>query len=148
MYFVDLKLMEKRLQYYEALLQEFSELKQGEIQEQHRSLERITHMLLEVMMDVGNQMIDGFIMRDPGSYEDIIDILVDEKVISKENGKSIKKLIPWRKELLQNYTELDASALYFAYKRDCDALMQFPARVRTYIEQEMGPVSAFLPQKE
>ena len=35
------------------------------------------------MMDVGNLMIDGFIMRDPGSYEDIIDILIDEKVITQ-----------------------------------------------------------------
>ena len=35
---------------------------------------------MESMMDVGNLMIDGFIMRDPGSYEDIIDILVDEKL--------------------------------------------------------------------
>ena len=29
-------------------------------------------------------MIDGFIMRDPGGYEDIIDIMEDEKVITKE----------------------------------------------------------------
>ena len=29
-------------------------------------------------------MIDGFIMRDPGSYEDIIDIMEDERVITTE----------------------------------------------------------------
>ena len=35
-------------------------------------------------------MIDGFIMRDPGSYEDIIDILMDERVISAEEGQAMK----------------------------------------------------------
>ncbi|AOM82026.1 DUF86 domain-containing protein [Salisediminibacterium beveridgei] len=148
MYFVDLKLLEKRLSYYEDLLAEFSKVNQSDIEKQARSIERITHMMLEVMMDVGNQMIDGFIMRDPGSYEDIVEILQDEKVLTKENGKSIKKLIPWRKVLLQQYTELDTTELYFAFKRECDALMQFSTRIRAYIDQEMGPVSAFLPQKE
>lgn len=43
------------------------------------------------MLDVGNAVIDGFIMRDPGSYEDIIDILQDEKVISEEKAMQFKR---------------------------------------------------------
>ncbi|MEB4616704.1 DUF86 domain-containing protein, partial [Leucobacter sp. M11] len=56
-------------------------------------LERIGHTLIESVLDVGNSMIDGFIMRDPGSYEDIIDILLDEKVINDEMSKDLKRLI-------------------------------------------------------
>ena len=47
------------------------------------ALERVNYLLIESIIDVGNSMIDGFIMRDPGSYEDIIDILVDEKVMER-----------------------------------------------------------------
>ncbi|GAA3319942.1 hypothetical protein GCM10020331_028930 [Ectobacillus funiculus] len=43
-----------------------------------------------VFLDVGNAIIDGFIMRDPGSYEDIIDILVDEKGCTAERGRGPK----------------------------------------------------------
>ena len=57
------------------------------------ALERVTHLMIESLLDVGNAMIDGFIMRDPGSYDDIIDILIDEKVITAESGKSLKILI-------------------------------------------------------
>lgn len=39
-------------------------------------------------------MIDGFIMRDPGSYEDIIDILVDERVIPKDTKLPIRDRQP------------------------------------------------------
>lgn len=52
-----------------------------------KALERIVHLLIENVLDVGNAMIDGFIMRDPGSYDDIIDILVDEKVVKKRKKR-------------------------------------------------------------
>ena len=47
------------------------------------ALERMVQISIDSVLDVGNAMIDGFIMRDPGSYEDIIDILLDEKVITE-----------------------------------------------------------------
>ena len=40
------------------------------------------------------------LMRDPGSYEDIIDILVDEKVMEESDGLSLKALILLRKPLV------------------------------------------------
>ncbi len=64
-------------------------------------------MMIESVLDVGNAIIDGFIMRDPGSYDDIIDILKDEKVISAEMSKSLKILVQYRKVLVQGYTEID-----------------------------------------
>ena len=55
-----------------------------------KALERIVHLLVECILDTGNDMIDGFIMRDPGSYDDIMDILVDEKVVPTEEGTHLK----------------------------------------------------------
>ena len=43
-------------------------------------------------------MIDGFIMRDPGSYDDIIDILEDEKVIQSEQAIPLKAFISLRSD--------------------------------------------------
>ncbi len=62
------------------------------------ALERIAHVIIESIIDVGNSMIDGFIMRDPGSYEDIIDIMEDEKVITAEMADPLKHVI----ELTEN----------------------------------------------
>ncbi|UCZ52546.1 DUF86 domain-containing protein [Bacillus shivajii] len=148
MYFVDRKLLEERLQYMERLIGVFSQETSFEDEVQKLMLERVAHMTIEVMIDVGNQMIDGFIMRDPGSYDDVVDILVDEKVVSKEDGSSLKKLIPWRKALLQEYTEIDHNALKRALQNESATLLSFPGKVRMYLESELGPVSAFLPQKD
>lgn len=75
------------------------------------ALERICQMMIESVLDVGNSIIDGFIMRDPGSYEDIIDILIDEKVVTALTGESLKLLIQHRKILVQDYLEISHEKL-------------------------------------
>lgn len=80
MYFVDRSKIEATLKHIDALLEEVKHINLTNRTEE-LALERAVHMIIESILDVGNMMIDGFIMRDPGSYHDIIDILIDEKVI-------------------------------------------------------------------
>ena len=75
-------------------------------------------MIIESFLDVGNSMIDGFIMRDPGSYEDIIDILDDEKVITTEMCEGFKKIVSLRKNLQQDYTTVDHNTLLNAFHHE------------------------------
>lgn len=148
MYFVDRKLIEKRLRYMEELLEHFPVAVNKNDFISIRAAERMGHMLVEVMMDVGNQMIDGFIMRDPGSFEDIVAILVDEKVILPAEGEQIEALLPLRKDLLQNYTSYTYKQLVDRYMANLEAVQRYPARIRHYLTNELGPVSAFLPETE
>ncbi len=108
-----------------------------------RALERISHLMIECILDVGNDMIDGFIMRDPGSYDDIMDILTDEKVVAEDEANKLKQLISSRKRLVQEYQQADHQELFTLITSNRDVLKAFPARVRTYLETELGPVSAF-----
>nr|WP_041808375.1 DUF86 domain-containing protein [Evansella cellulosilytica] len=147
MYFVDRELLGERLEYYKQLLTFFSEKESWNALEEKLALERVIHMSIETMIDVGNQMIDGFIMRDPGSYDDVIDILIDERVIEASDGKSLKRVIQLRKQLLQEYTVIDHNMLINIMKEELKVLITFPQKVRAYLENELGPVSAFLPQK-
>ena len=56
-------------------------------------------------------MIDGFIMRDPGSYEDIIDIMEDEQVITPEMADPLKQVIGLRKMIVREFTKVDANTI-------------------------------------
>ena len=87
MYFVDRSKIEETLKFFDTLLTEVTQSAYQSTLEK-LGLERLAHMLVESIIDVGNMMIDGFIMRDPGSYEDIIDILVDEKVLPEDESDS------------------------------------------------------------
>ena len=143
MYFVDREKIEQTLQYFEdkvKLLQSNGNWK-NEIEQ--LALERLTHTIIESILDVGNAMIDGFIMRDPGSYEDILDILTDEKVITEEMSKSLLKVILYRKILVQQYINVDHKELLETFLESMQSLKEFPKRVRDYLTNELGPVSAF-----
>ncbi len=110
------------------------------------ALQRIGHNLMEAMMDVGNLMIDGFIMRDPGSYEDIIDILVDEKVITPEMDAPLKAVVGLRKMLVREFIQVNDEEVLNVLKENLSAIKQFPGFVQDYLTNELGPVSAFLPE--
>ena len=143
MYFVDREKIEEKLIYIEKQIGTFEELEKYESIIEKLAAERIVHMVIEAVLDVGNSMIDGFIMRDPGSYEDILEILEDEKVITEEMCVSFKKIIPLRKALLQFYTDINHLEILLTFKKELSALKQFAPSVREYIENELGPVTTF-----
>ena len=146
MYFVDREAIEDKLRYLETqtnLLKSKGEWTGSVIEK--LALERIFQTIVDAILDVGNSMIDGFIMRDPGSYEDIIDILLDEKVIVTQMESDLKALLPYRKELVQAYTTIHHEELQKAAYKNLNTIEQFPVCVRSYIEAELGVVTAFKP---
>lgn len=143
MYFVDRDKIEVILVHLEKQIELFEQKKVWETPYEKAALERIPHIMIEAILDVGNDIIDGFIMRDPGSYEDIIDILTDEKVVTQELSLALKRIIPYRKILVQHYTEVDHVQLQTDFTETLPILKEFAPLVRNYLQNELGPVSAF-----
>ena len=148
MYFVDRTKITKNLAHLDSLLAIFEqEQNWTENDVKKLALQRIGHNVMESMMDVGNVMIDGFIMRDPGNYDDIIDILVDEKVITPEMDAPLKDVVGLRKMIVREFLEVDEEEIIRVLIASMDALKQFSPRVEAYLVNELGPVSAFLPEQ-
>ncbi len=143
MYFVDRELIEERLNYLEKQIQQFEEKNEWSTALEQAALERLTQMMIESILDVGNAMIDGFIMRDPGSYEDIIDILEDEKVISPNMSQDLKVMVQYRKTLVQDYTRIDHEEVKNTFSRILPSIKLVSESVRQYLTNELGPVTAF-----
>lgn len=147
MYFVD----KKKINTIIALVEEYTQIIESLPAEKNQyevlALERMVYVIVEGILDVGNAMIDGFIMRDPGSYEDIIDILIDEKVVTSQNGQQLKNIISLRKMLVQEYMNMDYLLLERTMKENLPALKNFPKDITNYLEKELGIVSAFAPEK-
>lgn len=146
-YFVDRNKITENLQYLDgllAILESENNWLQNDISK--LAIERIGHNVMESMMDVGNLMIDGFIMRDPGSYEDIIDILVDEKVVTANMEAPLKAVVGLRKMLVREFAYVDINEVVRVLTECLPTLKQFSPAVRDYLTNELGPVSAFLPE--
>ena len=149
MYFVDRNKIILNLQHINeliAVLEERTDWLDSTINK--LALQRIGHNQMESMMDVGNLMIDGFIMRDPGSYEDIIDILVDEKVITQEMDEPLKAVVGLRKMLVREFIQVDDQKVLDVLTSNLPAIKAFPPKVQDYLTNELGPVSAFLPEEK
>jgi uncharacterized protein YutE (UPF0331/DUF86 family) len=144
MYFVDRDKIEERLYFIETMLGTFTEMIKWSSEVEKLAGERIIHMVIESMLDIGNSLIDGFIMRDPGSYEDIIDILEDESVITKEMNESYKRVLPLRKLLIQDYHKVNHEDLHDVFSKEWKQLTDFAPKVRMYMENELGPVTTFI----
>ncbi|GEL77884.1 type VII toxin-antitoxin system HepT family RNase toxin [Tenuibacillus multivorans] len=147
MYFVDRGHIENTLLYMKGLLETFEQENSATFLEK-LGVERLAQMVVESVIDVGNMMIDGFIMRDPGSYEDIIDILIDEQVIPKEDEQAFKETIALRKMLVREYTNINHDQIADVLSKHLSTLQQFRPYVLDYLEKEMGPLTTFKEREE
>lgn len=150
LYFIDSKKITTNLVYMDSLLATFESEQDWKKDTIHElAVARIANVLIEAIIDVGNTLIDGFIMRDPGSYEDIIDILVDEKVISAEMDAPLKKLIGHRRVLVRDVLEVDIDALIVTMNEVLPTLKQFKPSVEVFVKKEAGiVVTAFIPEAD
>lgn len=142
MYFVDRNKIEQTLAYMETLVEELEKSHfrsfTGKL-----ALQRIAHVVIESILDIGNMMIDGFIMRDPGSYDDIMDILIDENVLPEEDGDYYKAVIRLRKMIVKDYLAIDHAVLEGAMMNNKERLKNFASHIRVYLDQAQNGANAF-----
>ncbi|MFC4099915.1 DUF86 domain-containing protein [Paenibacillus xanthanilyticus] len=100
--------------------------------------ERALHLAIEIVTDVGSYVIDGFIMRDASSYEDIIDIIAEEGVFPSAIKETVMELVKLRKPLVQDYFAWPAGELHPLTSALPDVLDQFKRSVEAYLLQELG----------
>ncbi|MCJ1656820.1 DUF86 domain-containing protein [Staphylococcus sp. NRL 16/872] len=138
MYFVDKDKLKLKLEYLNQLTKDYESSKSN-----HYAFERIAQMLIESSVDIGNMIIDGFILRDPGNYKDVIDILELEGVITKETQQHINETVEVRKQFAHNYTDLDSDALQPLFDQALPYYERFIQEVMQFLEKENVPVTAF-----
>jgi uncharacterized protein YutE (UPF0331/DUF86 family) len=74
--------------------------------------ERLLQLAIEMVTDVASYLIDGYIMRDAGSYEDIIEIMRDEQVVSEPLANQLVELVSLKKDLQQHYLQFPRGVIH------------------------------------
>ncbi|WP_276356413.1 DUF86 domain-containing protein [Cohnella caldifontis] len=100
--------------------------------------ERALHLAVEIVTDIGSSLIDGFLMRDASSYEDIVDIIAGEGVLSADLAEPLRELVKLRKPLVQDYFEWPRRQLHPLTPKLPELLTRFSERIRDYLRQELG----------
>ncbi|MBB3067719.1 uncharacterized protein YutE (UPF0331/DUF86 family) [Paenibacillus baekrokdamisoli] len=100
--------------------------------------ERALHLAIEAVTDIGSCLIDGFIMRDASSYEDIVDIIAGENVFSAELHEPLLELVRLRRPLVQDYYEWPHFERHPMTHSLPSNLLAFKLAVERYLIQELG----------
>lgn len=138
MYFVDKDKLALKIKYLNQLIKDYEINKSN-----HYAFERIAQMLIESSVDIGNMIIDAFILRDPGNYKDVIDILELEGVISKDTQNHINDTVEIRKQFVHHYTELEVETLVPLFDTSIPYYRQFVKEVTQFLKKENVPITAF-----
>jgi uncharacterized protein YutE (UPF0331/DUF86 family) len=99
--------------------------------------ERALHLAIEIATDVGSALIDGFLMRDASSYEDIIDIIAGEGVISADVAEPLRRLVLLRKPLVQDYARWPRHEMHPFTAALPGLMRRFSEQVESYLEREL-----------
>jgi uncharacterized protein YutE (UPF0331/DUF86 family) len=140
MYYVNREAIAKRLDAVPELAGALRQLASGWTGSTLEGLaqERALHLAAEIVTDVGSALIDGFLMRDASSYEDIVDIILEEGVIGGDLAM-LRELAALRKPLVQHYTDWPRHELHPLTAPLADRLEQFAREVDAYLNRELGP---------
>ncbi len=138
MYFVNKDQLNTKLNYLQQLIEDYPQNKENVY-----AFERIAQMFIESAVDIGNMIIDGFILRDPGNYRDVIDILALEKVISEDTQNQINKTVDVRKQFVHYYDELDTVKLVPLFDESVSYYQTYVEEVIQFLKSEDVPVTAF-----
>ncbi|MNV88681.1 hypothetical protein D3C71_1829060 [compost metagenome] len=76
-------------------------------------------------------------MRDASSYEDIIEIIAGEGVITNEVAEPLRRLVLLRKALVQEYELWQRSELHPLTAELPRVLMGFSDQVEKYLREEL-----------
>ncbi|MFM9277883.1 DUF86 domain-containing protein [Paenibacillus jiagnxiensis] len=140
MYYVNREQIELRLKAIPEIAEGLRRVSSGWTGDLMQGLvqERCLHLAIETVTDAGSYLIDGFIMRDASSYEDIISIIHGEEVIDESVFAPIYELVSLRKPLVQEYFRWKRTELHKLTPLLPEVLERFAASVEGYLDRELG----------
>ena len=139
MYYVNQEQIAVRLQAIPSInegLQELASSWQGGLL-QGMAQERALQLAIETVTDVGSFLIDGFIMREASSYEDIIEITGAEGVFPARMQETLIELVKLRRPLVQEYYNWPRAELHPLTKELPTLLSAFKEAVEQYLQREL-----------
>lgn len=118
-----------------------SELKEmlPEEEEYHRDLvkrracEKTVELAIESLLDAAAILVSSERFGLPESEENLIDILVDKRVITRELGGSIKDMKGFRNILVHRYGKKDDNLVYTFLTQNLGDFAEFEKQVKKYL---------------
>lgn len=144
MYYVDTDQIYEKIAFIDVIKDAIAQLQTGWKDDDlllSLAQERILHLAIETVTDIGSCIIDGLMLREASSYEDIIVVLDGENVFPKDTAQRLIELVRLRKPLVQQYTEWDRSSLHKLIPNLSKTLEEFAVGASKFLKKELESIS-------
>lgn len=97
------------------------------------AMERYIQLAVESVLNVGNHIIAGLNLRKPATYDQIIQILADEKIISKKTLAAAKPIPSLRNLLVHDYSDVNREKLFDTAREVIPAFEELAKSYRKFL---------------
>lgn len=136
---IDKQLIERKLRRIEELLRELSLVRVESVQEfksaivSKRFIERNIELAIEQMIDVCKHLVSGLDLKEPETYAECFDLLVQKGIVDKGNLDTFRAMVRFRNFLIHAYEGVDDSVTYSIYEQKLNDFSLFVSEIRTYL---------------
>ncbi len=95
--------------------------------------ERALHVAIECVTDAANLIIDALVMREPGSYADIVRVIAEEGVVDRTFPEQFSDALTFRNQLVREYYQLKPADVARAVQTCAPLFAAFVRSVRDYL---------------
>jgi uncharacterized protein YutE (UPF0331/DUF86 family) len=95
--------------------------------------ERAIMVSVESVTDAASDIIDALVMRDAGSYADLVRVLVEEGVVAEKWFQAFLQVIEARQALLRRYRDIESQFIEETVRQIAPLLPHYSTRLREYL---------------
>lgn len=96
--------------------------------------ERGLHLAAEAVFDIGNHILAGHFNVHPSDYEDVLDRLAQQGVVSPDLRERLRGLGGFRNILVHAYLEIDEGRVYKSLQDELDAFDEFAEGIEAFLD--------------
>lgn len=99
-----------------------------------RACEKTIEVAIESLIDVSAMIVSSQKFGLPANEENIFDILIEKKILSRELGEKLKDMKGFRNVLIHRYAHVDDEMVYHNLSNYLKDFYEFENAVESYLE--------------
>lgn len=103
-----------------------------------RACEKTVEVAIESLIDVSAMIVSAQKFGLPANEENIFDILIEKKILSRELGEKLKDMKGFRNVLIHRYAHVDDEMVYHNLSNYLNDFYEFENAVESYLEKLKG----------
>ena len=97
--------------------------------------ERLIHVTIEAMLDIGSHIIASESLGDPSEYREIFILLTKNGILPKQKEKNFLDLAGLRNRIVHLYEDIDHKLLHKALRTELDDMELFIKAIVKYLSK-------------